>query len=102
MKTATKALLTLIGLAAGAQFAPRLCAAADLVSDMPPPAARLERAPSPRDGFVWGAGHWELSGHNYVWVSGTWIAERRGAHWIADHWDQDGSHWRFVPGHWQR
>jgi hypothetical protein len=43
-----------------------------------------------------------LSRNTYVWVSGTWIPERRGAHWIADHWDQTGTQWRYVPGHWER
>jgi hypothetical protein len=77
-------------------------AATDALSDVAPPPLRTERAPPPRDGYVWGAGHWELSRNNYVWVSGTWIPERRGAHWIADHWDQTGAQWRYVPGHWER
>jgi hypothetical protein len=77
-------------------------AAAEIVSNVAPPPLRTERAPAPRDGYVWVAGHWELNGHSYAWVSGTWIAERRGAHWVVDRWDQDGAQWRYVPGHWER
>src|SRR5271168_243699 len=77
-------------------------AAAEILSDTAPPPPRLEHAPTPRDGYVWSAGHWELSGHSYVWVSGSWITERRGARWIVDHWDQVGSQWHYVPGHWER
>jgi WXXGXW repeat (2 copies) len=76
--------------------------AADIVSDVAPPALRAERAPAPRDGYVWASGHWELRGHDYAWVGGTWIAERRGAHWAADHWEQQGAQWHFLPGHWER
>jgi hypothetical protein len=76
--------------------------AADIVSDVAPPALRAERAPAPRDGYVWASGHWELRGHDYAWVGGTWIAERRGAHWAADRWEQQGAQWHFLPGHWER
>jgi hypothetical protein len=96
------AMLMTIGLSAGMLLSPAASAGADVVSDAAPPPLRAERAPPGRDGYVWGAGHWELSGHNYVWVSGTWIPERRGAHWIADHWDSVGSQWHYVPGHWER
>jgi hypothetical protein len=77
-------------------------AGSDVISDTAPPPLHAERAPPPRDGYIWDAGHWELSGRSYSWVSGTWITERRGAHWIADRWDQIDNHWHFVPGHWER
>ena len=102
MNAVCNAVLMTIGLSAAMLLSPAASAGADVVSDAAPPALRAERAPAPRDGYVWGAGHWELNGHNYVWVSGTWIPERRGAHWIADHWDSVGSQWRYVPGHWER
>jgi hypothetical protein len=76
--------------------------AADIVIDAAPPALRAERAPAPRDGYVWASGHRELRGHDYAWVGGTWIAERRGAHWAADRWEQQGTQWHFLPGHWER
>jgi hypothetical protein len=78
-------------------------AAADIVVDVPPPPERAEHAPPPRDGYVWGPGHWEWSGHAYSWVSGTWIAEHRHAHWVSDRWEpMGGARWHFVPGHWER
>jgi hypothetical protein len=76
--------------------------AAEIVTDTRPPAPRVEHPPPPRDGYVWGAGHWEWNGRSYVWVSGIWIQERRAAHWVADHWDEVGARWHFVPGHWER
>ena len=86
----------------GGALAPLTATAADIISDVAPPAPRAERAPPHRDGFVWAPGHWEWSGRSYAWVGGTWIAERRGAHWIADSWAQSGDHWQYAPGHWER
>ena len=95
-------LMTMCASASGVLALGSAAVAAEIMSEIAPPPLRLERAPAPRDGYVWGPGHWELNGHSYAWVSGTWIAERRGAHWIADRWDQTGSQWRYVPGHWER
>jgi hypothetical protein len=82
---------------------PGLAAAGtDIFSDVAPPPQKTERAPPPRDGYVWGTGYWELSGHAYYWVPGRWVVERRNAHWIADHWEQAGSQWHYLPGHWER
>ena len=101
MNAVRKASLMTIFLATGGMWGPA-SAEADIVSDAAPPPPRAEHAPSPRDGYVWSPGHWELNRHSYVWVSGTWITERRGARWIQDHWDQVGAQWHYVPGHWQR
>jgi hypothetical protein len=70
-------------------------------AEAPPPPARDERSPAPRDGYVWTPGYWEWSGHAYSWVSGRFIFQRRGAHWVADRWDQVDSHWQHVAGHWE-
>jgi hypothetical protein len=77
-------------------------AGAEIVTDAPPPPDRVEHAPPPRDGYVWGAGHWEWNGRSYVWISGTWIPERRAAHWVAARWEQVGTQWHYVAGHWER
>jgi WXXGXW repeat (2 copies) len=94
-----------LGLILGGGFAALMASAtagaADIVSDVAPPELRAERAPALRDGYVWAPGHWEWRHHDYVWVGGTWIAERRGAHWSADHWEQVGAQWHFVPGRWE-
>jgi WXXGXW repeat (2 copies) len=73
--------------------------AAPSVSNVAPPAARVERV-EPRDGYVWASGYWEWNGRSYHWVSGTYILEHRGAHWVADRWEQVGPNWQHVAGHW--
>jgi hypothetical protein len=83
-------------------LAPQLVfAGADVVSDTPPPAARIEHEPPHRDGYSWAPGYWEWNGRFFHWVSGTWIPERRNKHWIADHWDPTGNQWHYVRGHWE-
>jgi hypothetical protein len=75
-------------------------AAADIVTDAPPPPLRVEHQPPHRDGYAWAPGYWEWNGRFYHWVSGTWITERRGS-WIPDHWDPVGNQWHYVRGHWE-
>ena len=95
--------LTIALAAVGAAVFPELvCAGAEIVTDAPPPPDRVEHAPAARDGYVWGAGHWEWNGHSYVWISGTWIPERRAAHWVVARWEQVGTQWHYIAGHWQR
>jgi YXWGXW repeat-containing protein len=77
-------------------------AASQVITDVAPPLPKAERAPPPRDGYVWGAGYWEWSKNSYYWVPGHWVIERRSAHWVADHWEQAGSQWHYVAGHWER
>jgi WXXGXW repeat (2 copies) len=77
-------------------------AGGEIVIDAPPPPDRVEHAPPPRDGYVWGAGHWEWNGRSYVWVAGSWVPERRSAHWVAARWEQAGTQWHYIAGHWER
>jgi hypothetical protein len=101
MKAIRKALLVTLFLGAGSIGTSTAASAGPGVDpDVAPPPAREERAPAPRDGYVWAPGYWEWSGHAYSWVSGRFIFEHRGAHWVADRWDQTGSHWQHVSGHW--
>jgi hypothetical protein len=81
---------------------PSLTYAKDIYADQAPPAAKEERAPSPRDGYIWGQGHWEWSGKSYFWVSGNWVVQRHGMRFIPDHWDQEGAKWHFVASRWER
>ncbi len=74
--------------------------AAEIVTDVAPPAVRAERV-APREGYVWASGYWQWSGGAYHWVDGSYIFERRGAHWVPDHWEQDGAHWHYLRGHWE-
>jgi hypothetical protein len=96
--------LLLVGLTVlGAAGVPKLASAGpEIVTDAPPPPDRIEHAPPPRDGYVWGAGHWEWNGRSYAWVSGTWIVERRAAHWVVARWEQVGAQWHYIGGHWER
>jgi hypothetical protein len=98
----TASLLTLSFAGAGSAVLPQPALAAEIVTDAPPPPDRIEHAPPPRDGYVWGAGHWEWNGRAYVWTSGTWILARRSAHWVMDRWEEGDGKWHFVPGHWER
>jgi hypothetical protein len=78
-----------------------VAAGAGMESDVAPPAPREERAPAPRDGYIWAPGYWDWNGHAYSWVSGRYLYEHRGAHWVPDRWEQAGSHWQHVSGHWE-
>jgi hypothetical protein len=75
--------------------------AADIWSEVPPPPSREQHAPPPRDGYVWGSGHWAWSGSTYYWVDGRWIVQRRHFDWVPDVWEQAGEKWRLVQGHWR-
>jgi hypothetical protein len=89
-------------LAAGALLSATIASAeADVVSDTPPPAARVEHPPAPRDGYAWAPGHWEWNGRFFSWTSGTWIPERRRSRWVADRWEQNGNQWHYIRGHWE-
>ncbi|HME40345.1 MAG TPA: hypothetical protein VKG63_15420 [Steroidobacteraceae bacterium] len=102
IRSARHGLLLTLGLTGTLAIPHWAAAGAEIITDTPPPPDRVEHAPPRRDGYVWGAGHWEWNGRSYVWISGTWIVERRAAHWVADRWEQMGSQWHYVPGHWQR
>jgi|SRR5476649_1491896 hypothetical protein len=82
-------------------FSTAAFAGSGIDADSPPPPARDERAPPPRDGYVWAPGYWEWNGHAYSWVSGRFMFEHHGAHWIADRWEQTGPRWQRVAGHWE-
>jgi hypothetical protein len=103
-RSALKILLLAMNLAIGVLtlLPTAVAAGAEIITDAPPPPDRVEHAPPPRDGYVWGAGHWECNGRSYRWVSGTWITERRAAHWVADRWEQVGAQWHYKAGHWER
>jgi hypothetical protein len=59
MNAVWNAVLMTIGLSTGMLLPAAASAGADVVSDAAPPPLRAERAPAARDGYVWGAGHWE-------------------------------------------
>jgi WXXGXW repeat (2 copies) len=75
--------------------------AKDIYADSAPPTPKAEHSPGPRDGYIWGQGHWEWSGKAYFWVAGNWVTQRHGMRFIPDHWDPEGDKWHFVPSHWE-
>lgn len=101
MKFASSTLLVPLALGAALVLAAPRAPAADIVTDVAPPAPRAENPPH-RDGQVWAPGHWEWTGHFYRWISGSYITERPHAHWVADHWDPIGERFHYVAGHWER
>ena len=60
-----------------------VAAGAGMESDVAPPAPREERAPAPRDGYIWAPGYWDWNGHAYSWVSGRYLYEHRGGFGVA-------------------
>src|ERR1700722_12460683 len=77
-----------------------LSLAGDLYVDVPPPSPKAEHAPPPRDGYVWGTGHWAWSGKSYYWVDGGWVVQRRHMHWVAVTWQEGGGKRNIVPANW--
>jgi len=100
---ARKELLSMLLIAAGTVAAPVTSyAGVNVDIDIAPPALRVETAPPPRAGYVWGPGYWRYEHGQHVWVRGHWLRERRGYHYVPETWVQEGPHWRFHPGHWDR
>jgi hypothetical protein len=98
-----KELLSLLLIAAGTLAAPVTSYAGVSVDiDVAPPALRIETAPPPRVGYVWGPGYWRWAGGQHVWTRGRWLRERPGFHYVGETWVQAGPHWHFAPGHWER
>ena len=100
MKPVSKVVVGLLCLAAGA-MGESITVLAGAGPEVAPPAARDERAPAPRDGYVWAPGYWDWSGSAYSWVPGRFVYSHRGAHWVPDRWEQVGSQWQHVNGHWE-
>jgi hypothetical protein len=67
-----------------------------------PPAPRHEVMPAPRHGYVWSPGHWERRGHQYAWVNGAWMRERRGEHFVPAQWTKRDGRYVFMQSHWRR
>jgi hypothetical protein len=66
----------------------------------PPPPARVEVVPAPREGYVYEPGHYTWNGSAYVWVDGQFIRNRDGHEWRAYVLEPRGDKWHFRAGHW--
>jgi hypothetical protein len=78
-----------------------------------PPAAILQKPPSPggadamsaqpSPNHVWIAGHWHWNGGQYTWVAGKWeLPPIENAVWVAPHWDSNGNGYVLTEGFWQQ
>ena len=65
-----------------------------------PPAARHERIPHARAGYVWQPGYWDWRGKRYEWVGGLWIAERPGHVYMQPKWVQRDGRWFMEQSRW--
>lgn len=66
-----------------------------------PPAPLAESIPSPREGYVWAPGHYELRNGQYVWISGHWLRDRPGFVWEEARWQRDADgRWYLAGGRW--
>lgn len=65
-----------------------------------PPAARMERIPSTRHGYLWAPGYWAWNGQGHVWMGGHWEHERLGYRFIEARWVLVGGAWVFYPSYW--
>jgi len=102
LRTLRQGIYLLAALWLGTTLVPQAAhSGSEVVTDTAPPPPQAEHEPPHRDGYVWGAGHWEWNGRSYVWASGTWILERRAAHWVAARWEQVGTRWHYIAGHWE-
>ncbi|MBV8652558.1 MAG: YXWGXW repeat-containing protein [Alphaproteobacteria bacterium] len=77
----------------------------EIVAPRPPPPVRTEVVPPPPqpiETVEWRPGHWQWTGHDYVWSPGQYMA-RPDAHavWEPDHWVETSSGWSWVPGRWR-
>ena len=79
-------------------------AAADIYLNFGPPAARYERVPEPRNGYVWAPGHWQWNGNrnNHVWVAGAWQRTRPGYAYHAPQWVERNGRWHYQVSRWDR
>jgi WXXGXW repeat (2 copies) len=96
---------TLLGImfAAGLIAAPTaVFAVSEIEVTVAPPAARVEVAPAPREGYVWEHGYWrwDNDARKYNWQEGRFIPNREGHHYVQHEWRSDGGKWRFRAGHW--
>ncbi len=102
--TFRKTALTLASIAAlGAALALPAQAMPDVTVyyESPPPPLRVETVPSPRTGYIWTPGYWELRDGRHEWRPGHWERERVGYVYVPPTWVQRENRWYFEPGRWR-
>jgi hypothetical protein len=99
----TKSLISAIALALGTTGIAAVAHARvlDFELGVAPPVARVEVAPSPREGYIYEPGHYaSYDGRTYVWVEGQYVPNREGHVWHPYVMSRDGDRWHFRAGHW--
>jgi hypothetical protein len=72
----------------------------DVEIGVAPPAARVEVAPAPREGYIYEPGHYAWNGSAYVWVDGQFLRSREGHEWRPYVLERRGERWHYRAGHW--
>lgn len=67
-----------------------------------PPAARVERTPLAREGYVWAPGYWDWRKGRHVWVRGHWERDRPGYVYHQSTWVERDGRWEMRRGGWMR
>ena len=102
MKSLSKALWVTLCLGAAA-LSGSSAALAGAAPEVAPPPSRDERAPAPRDGYVWAPGYWDWSDSDddYYWEPGSWIEPPSpGVYWTPGYWRYYNGSYLFSDGYW--
>ena len=53
-------------------------------------------------GYIWVDGHWKYNRrtHNYVWVKGHSMKQKRGKIWVSGRWVEVRGGWTYKSGFW--
>jgi hypothetical protein len=72
-----------------------------IVTEAPPALQSEFVLAQPAPNYVWVAGYWTWSSHQYEWTSGHWvIPPNPGAMWVCPRWEQQGNAYKFTEGYW--
>jgi hypothetical protein len=77
-------------------------AAVDIYFNAPPPAARYEVVPAPRQGYTWSTGYWGMNNQKHVWKDGHWEKNRQGYYLAQPTWTQRDNKWQLQHGQWNQ
>jgi len=72
----------------------------EIYFNVAPPAARYERVPAPRAGYVWAPGYWDYRGNQHRWRAGHWVKSRPGYVYYAPTWQQSNGRYYLQKERW--
>ena len=101
MKFRKSLLAVLIASSLGAVSLPAL-AHTEIFFTTPPPPARIEVVPAPRNGYIWAPGYWHANGNKHAWRAGHWERHRVGYHYVEPRWVERKNGWAFERSRWNR